>query len=91
MSKLTVIFSGKKGSGKSSAGKFVIAEYLMEDKAKEDEARGVISKIKNLLPTRRRNLLSLGFIIGFFAGGISIVTFVSTYLILRKLQSRRAG
>lgn len=28
MSKLTVVFSGKKASGKSSAGKFVVAEYL---------------------------------------------------------------
>ena len=45
------------------------------------------SRTKNLLPPRRRNLLILGFIVGFFAGGITVVTFVSFYF--RKLQSGR--
>jgi len=63
-----------------NGGTFVEEEY---------EAEGVIiGKIKNLLPTGYRNVLFLGVITGFFAGGITIIIIVCSYLILRKLQTR---
>ena len=74
--------------GLSEKEAIVIADYLVEQGYEAAEAEGVIGKIKDLLPTRNRNVLFLAFITGLFAGGI---IFVSSYFILRKPRTRGAG